>query len=128
MSRGRFKDGFQLDHPSKQAPLLWAAEESYPELKHIPVVGPPLVGQSCARGYIASWFSTDPMIELFLILLGGRAVRKKWWLVGLVGLAWAILGAFFFVNALIDEFRMRPSYFAIPLAIDGAVSLIAAFG
>jgi uncharacterized membrane protein HdeD (DUF308 family) len=68
------------------------------------------------------------MIELFLILLGGRAVRKKWWLVGLIGLVWASLGAFIFVNALIDEFRMRPSYFAIPLAIDGALSLIAALG
>ncbi len=66
------------------------------------------------------------MIELFLILLGGRAVRKRWWVVGLLGLIWGALGAFFFVNALIDEFRIQPTYFAIPLAIDGLLSLVAA--
>lgn len=68
------------------------------------------------------------MVELVLILLGARLVRRKWWLVGFAGAAWCGLGLFFFVNALVDEFRMRPIYFAIPLAIDGALCLVGAFG
>jgi len=68
------------------------------------------------------------MVELLLILFGGREVQRRWWLVGLVGLAWGSLGAFFFVNALIDEFRIQPMYFAIPLAIEAALSLVAALG
>jgi len=68
------------------------------------------------------------MVELVLILFGRREVRRRWWLIGLVGLAWGSLGAFFFVNALIDEFRIHPMYFAIPLAIEAALSLVAALG
>lgn len=68
------------------------------------------------------------MVELVLILLGARTVRRKWWLVGVAGAAWCGLGVFFFVNALVDEFRMRPVYFAIPLAIDGVLCFVGAFG
>ncbi len=68
------------------------------------------------------------MVELVLILLGARTVRRKWWIVGLVGGAWCGLGVFFFVNALVDEFRMKPVYFAIPLAIDGVLCLVGALG
>ena len=68
------------------------------------------------------------MVELLLILFGGHEVRRRWWLIGFVGLIWGGLGVFFFVNALIDEVRIHPMYFAIPLAIEGALSLIAALG
>ena len=68
------------------------------------------------------------MVELLLILLGGRGVRRGWWLIGLVGLAWGSLGVFFFINGLNDESRLHPVYFAIPLAIESTLSLIAALG
>lgn len=68
------------------------------------------------------------MVELLLILFGGREVRRWWWSIGLAGLVWGGLGAFFFVNALIEDVRVPPVYFAIPLGIEGAVALVAALG
>jgi len=68
------------------------------------------------------------MIELILILLGASTVRGKWWIIGLVGLAWTSLGVFFFVNAMIPEIRVQPLYFAVPPAIDCLFCLLGAFG
>ena len=65
------------------------------------------------------------MIELFLLLIGGRVVRRKWWILFLLGSAWMALGAFFFVDAFTDT-RIPPTYFALPLLLDAAISLVAA--
>lgn len=68
------------------------------------------------------------MTELLLILFGGTAVRRRWWMVALAGAAWLLLGAFFFINAFTEEHRIRGVYFAIPLLVDGALSLLSAIG
>ncbi|WP_029348988.1 hypothetical protein [Bosea sp. 117] len=65
------------------------------------------------------------MIELLLLLLGAPLLRRKWWFLGGIGLTWLAAGVFFFVNALFDEFRIWPAYFALPLMLDAAVSLFA---
>lgn len=66
------------------------------------------------------------MIELLLLLIGARVIRRKWWVVATAGLLWLTLGLFLFVNAFLEDFRIPPSYFAIPLLIDAAFSLISA--
>jgi len=66
------------------------------------------------------------MIELYLLLIGARVVRRKWWVLFLLGSAWMLLGAFFFADAFTDT-RIRPTYFALPLLVDAAISLFAAF-
>ncbi|MEP9352232.1 protease [Xanthobacter sp. KR7-65] len=68
------------------------------------------------------------MIELLLILYGTETTRRRWWVLALAGAVWFALGAFFFANALIDEYRINPIYFAIPLAIDGAAALLGGLG
>jgi hypothetical protein len=68
------------------------------------------------------------MIEILLILFGSKATRRRWWLVALVGGLWMALGAFFFINALTAEQRVNPIYFALPLLVDGVISLVSAFG
>jgi hypothetical protein len=68
------------------------------------------------------------MVELILILIGTRTIRRKWWIVGLVGFLWTALGVCFFANAMIPEVRVAPVYFTIPLGIDGLFCLVAAFG
>ena len=65
------------------------------------------------------------MIELFLLLIGARVVRRKWWFLFLIGSAWMALGAYFFLDAFTDS-RIPPTYFAIPLLVDAAISLFAA--
>lgn len=65
------------------------------------------------------------MIELFLLLIGARVVRRKWWILFLLGSAWMALGAFFFADAFTDT-RIPPTYFALPLLADAAISLVAA--
>ena len=64
------------------------------------------------------------MIELFLLLIGARVVRRKWWILFLLGSIWMALGAFFFVDAFTDS-RIPPTYFALPLLVDAAISLFA---
>lgn len=66
------------------------------------------------------------MIQIMTLLLGPQALRRRWWVVGSFGALWFAIGLFFFVNAMFDEFRIAPRWFAIPLLIDGALSLIAA--
>lgn len=68
------------------------------------------------------------MIEILLILFGGEATRRRWWLVALAGGLWMALGAYFFVNAFTAEQRINPVYFALPLLVDGALSFASAFG
>jgi hypothetical protein len=68
------------------------------------------------------------MIEVLLILFGGEAARRRWWLVALVGGLWMGLGAFFFINAFTVEQRINPIWFALPLLIDGVLSFASAFG
>lgn len=67
------------------------------------------------------------MAELLVLLIGGRLIRRKWWLLFTVGLVWMALGLFFFADAFIDEIRIPPTFFAVPLAIDAAISLFAAW-
>jgi len=67
------------------------------------------------------------MLELFLLFIGTRFIRRKWWVVGLIGLVWMALGAFFFADAFVDEIRIPPTYFAIPLVIDASLTLAMAF-
>jgi uncharacterized membrane protein HdeD (DUF308 family) len=68
------------------------------------------------------------MIEILLILFGGEATRRRWWLVALVGGLWMALGAYFFINAFTAEQRINPVYFAVPLLVDGLLSFASAFG
>ena len=68
------------------------------------------------------------MIEVLLILFGGEATRRRWWLVALVGGLWMALGAYFFINAFTAEQRINPVWFAVPLLIDGVLSFASAFG
>ncbi|RAI39900.1 protease, partial [Rhodoplanes roseus] len=68
------------------------------------------------------------MAELLFLLVGGRVVREKWWIVGLVGSVWLLGGVFFFTDALIEEIRIHPAWFAVPLLLDAIVSLTAALG
>lgn len=67
------------------------------------------------------------MSELVLLLLGARLIRRKWWVVLLVGLVWLALGTFFLINGLIDESRLPMAFFAIPLLVDAGLSTTAAF-
>lgn len=67
------------------------------------------------------------MLELFLLLIGAPVVRRKWWVLALLGVSWAALGVFFIIDALDDKFRIPPTYFTIPLVIDAIFSTIAAF-
>jgi hypothetical protein len=68
------------------------------------------------------------MIEILLILFGGAATRRRWWLVALVGGLWMLLGAYFFINAFTEDQRINPIWFALPLLLDGTLSLASAFG
>ncbi len=63
------------------------------------------------------------MIHVFLLLCGSRLLRRKWWMLFSFGMCWALIGAFFFADALIDEIRIPPVFFALPLLFDGAWSL-----
>ena len=64
------------------------------------------------------------MIEIVLLLLGARVVRRKWWIVALAGSVWLILGAYFLYDSFLDT-RLSGTWFAIPMLIEAAVS---AFG
>lgn len=64
------------------------------------------------------------MLELLLLLIGGGMVRRKWWLVGVLGLLWMAIGLFFVVTALDDSLRFSSTYFAIPLLVDAAFSAV----
>ena len=64
------------------------------------------------------------MIEILLLLIGARVVRRKWWILGLIGTAWMALGIFGFVNAFTEN-RIKATYFAFPLLMDAAVSAFA---
>ncbi|MEP9375177.1 protease [Aquabacter sp. CN5-332] len=65
------------------------------------------------------------MVQLFLLLLGGRLLRRRWWVLGFLGLVWMALGVFFSVNAFIDEVRIPLTFFAALLLIDAGLTLIA---
>lgn len=65
------------------------------------------------------------MGELLLLLIGGPTIRRRWWAVAVAGLLAFSIGLFFAINALYDEFRIPPTYFAIPLFIDAAITLVA---
>ncbi|MDF2999501.1 MAG: rane-bound protease, partial [Xanthobacteraceae bacterium] len=68
------------------------------------------------------------MIELLLLLVGGRVVRKRWRTLAALGVLWIALGIFFLVDAMIDDFRIPPVYFTVPLLIDAVVSVVAGLG
>ena len=65
------------------------------------------------------------MIELLLLLIGARVLRRKWWLLFLLGTGWFLLGAYFFADAFTDD-RIPPTWFAVPLVLDAAIALLAA--
>ncbi|MGQ3070089.1 MAG: protease [Ferrovibrionaceae bacterium] len=65
------------------------------------------------------------MIQVMTLLLGPQALRRRWWIVGAFGALWFAIGLFFFANAMFDEFRIGARWFAVPLLIDGAMSLVA---
>lgn len=65
------------------------------------------------------------MIQILTLLLGPQALRRRWWLFGAFGTLWFAMGLFFFVNAMLDEFRIGHRWFAIPLLIDSAMTLVA---
>ena len=67
------------------------------------------------------------MVQLLLILCGSRVVRRNWWMLFFFGIFWMGIGAFIFSNALFSKTRISPIWFTIPLLIDSALSLAAAF-
>ena len=67
------------------------------------------------------------MVGLLLILIGERAVRRKWRSLMALGLLWTAFGTFLFVDAIDEELRIPPALFTIPLLLDAAVTLSAAF-
>ncbi|MFG1463898.1 protease [Xanthobacter sp. DSM 24535] len=68
------------------------------------------------------------MIQVFLLVLGARLVRRRWWVLALTGALWLTLGLLFFADAFIDEIRIPPTFFALPLLIDGSASLVTFLG
>lgn len=66
------------------------------------------------------------MIELFLLLIGGHALRRKWWVLFVIGSLWMALGLYFFADSFTDS-RIPATYFAVPLLLDAAISMIAGF-
>jgi hypothetical protein len=68
------------------------------------------------------------MTERAAILRGAGAIWQQWWIVGLAGAMWMLLGLFLFANALFGGVPIRPAYLATPLVLDGVLSLAAAFG
>ncbi|MFG1478715.1 protease [Xanthobacter sp. V4C-4] len=67
------------------------------------------------------------MFELLFLLVGGPTLRRKWWVVAVVGAIWLAIGILLMVDALLETLRFPARYFAIPLAIMAAVSFGAAF-
>lgn len=68
------------------------------------------------------------MISLAAILIGAEEVRRRGWVIALAGALWMALGLFFFLDALIEEWRIRAVWFVIPLLVDGGFSLLGAAG
>ncbi|MCB4769783.1 protease [Ancylobacter sp. Lp-2] len=68
------------------------------------------------------------MIEVLMLLIGARAIRDKWWVVGIIGLVWLAMGSAILINALSDEWRIPAHWFTVPLLLDAAASLTAGFG
>ena len=62
------------------------------------------------------------MFELFLLLIGGPTLRRKWWVVGIIGIVWLVIGILLMLDALFNEVRIPADYFAIPLVIIAFVS------
>lgn len=65
------------------------------------------------------------MGELLLLLIGGPTIRRAWWAVAAAGLLALSIGVFFVLNALHEEVRIPPTYFALPLFFHAAVTLVA---
>ncbi|MBS7544245.1 HdeD family acid-resistance protein [Ancylobacter oerskovii] len=68
------------------------------------------------------------MIEVLMLLIGARAIRHKWWVVGIIGLVWLAMGVVILVNALSDEWRIPTHWFTVPLLLDAVASLAAGLG
>ncbi len=66
------------------------------------------------------------MAQLFLLLLGARLIRRRWWVLGTLGLIWMALGTLFFADAFIEEIRITVPYFAAPLLFDACFSFCGA--
>ncbi len=63
------------------------------------------------------------MIQVFLLLCGSRAVRRKWGAILFWGLLWLFSGIFIFQDALDSQLRIAPIWFAAPLLLDGVWSV-----
>lgn len=67
------------------------------------------------------------MFELLFLLVGGPALRRKWWIAATVGGIWLVIGIVIMIDALAETMRFPSIYFAIPLGIMAAVSFAAGF-
>ncbi len=67
------------------------------------------------------------MTQLLLIFCGSRLVRKKWWILFVIGALWAALGIFLWIDALDGVLIVPARYFTIPLILDGAWALMTIF-
>ncbi|MDR2695981.1 MAG: protease, partial [Deltaproteobacteria bacterium] len=63
------------------------------------------------------------MIQFLVLLFGSRGLRRHWRALLLFGLFWMALGLLIFADALIDDIRIPPAFFTIPLIADGLWSL-----
>ncbi|MBP0444910.1 DUF308 domain-containing protein [Roseomonas sp. SSH11] len=67
------------------------------------------------------------MIRLLMLLLGSELIQRRWAALAVLGIAWALVGATIFVDALDGDTVIQPHYFGYLLLLEGAVALAAAF-
>ena len=66
------------------------------------------------------------MIQLFVLLFGSKRLKQHWWVFFICGVCWMALGVILIVDALIDDIRIPPGLFTVPLILDGLWSLATA--
>lgn len=64
------------------------------------------------------------VFHLLLLLCGSQIVRRKWGYVFGIGVFCLLLGTLAIIDALDDDFRLSPTYYAIPVMIDALWSLV----
>jgi uncharacterized membrane protein HdeD (DUF308 family) len=66
------------------------------------------------------------MIRLAMLLVGGAAFRRHWWMLPVAGALWMALGAFLIVDATDGELRFTAELLGAVLAIEGVLGLCGA--